>query len=75
MKFRIKHVEDVGYFPQVRIMFCWYRIGIHKDGFGLYETDSYPRHSKKEAQEVIDLYADWHKKEERKVTYIDYQPQ
>ena len=75
MKFRIKHVEGVGYFPQVKTFLFWYRIGVHDGGFGLYKTYCCPRESEKEAQDVIDRYAKWHKKEANKVTYIDYQPQ
>lgn len=72
MKFRIKHVEQEGYYPQVRRRFRWLRIGRHAHGFGLYDGENYwPHSTQEEAQEVIDEYVLYSR--QKTVAYLAYQ--
>jgi len=63
MKFRIKHVENIGYFGQVKVGFFsgWQTIGKHPSGYGLYPNDhaEYPLGTQHEAIERCKLYEQW----------------
>jgi len=64
MKFRIKHVEGIGYFAQRRRFFVWHTIGRHPDGYGLYsQTDlDYPLGTYDEAVNRCRNYEQWEKR-------------
>ena len=74
--FRVKHIEGIGYWPQVKIerLGYWKRIAKHVTGFGLYSAESidYPAKTAKEAQGVIDDYVEWEKKKAQEPTYTEY---
>ena len=61
MDYRIKHVEKLGYFGQVKIGMDWDTIGRHSVGFGLYDADhyDYPLDTKKEAKDLCKDYDNW----------------
>lgn len=58
-KYRIVE-NELGYFPQVKKFWGWKRIGVHIDGFGLYDGSDYgnPK-SYSECQLIIERYKDW----------------
>ena len=65
-KYRVKHVPEIGFFAQVKAGFLcpWQRIGIHTDGFGLYDggSMSHPMDSISAADERLVAYKDYLKK-------------
>lgn len=70
MKFRVKHIPGVGYFPQVRtITGAWRRIGVHTFGYGLYEDDSHPYGTEERATEVCKDYKVFREKYKVTPTY------
>ncbi len=72
MKFRVKHVEDKGYFAQVKRSFFgnWWRISFVNNNFYLYEEDStnYPLKTEEGAIERCTEYKD-HVNKKLGVTY------
>ena len=71
MKFRIKYIEGLGYWAQVKIKLSWYRIGLHISGFGLYsENDNdYPLKTRDEAIEQCEKFVKWYNLKEAKPSY------
>ncbi len=63
MKFRIKHIEGIGYWPHVKMGFWngWQKIAKYNDGFGLYEHNNtrYPNKSEEECQRIITDFVKW----------------
>lgn len=62
MEFRIKFIEGLGYFPQVKHGFLrpWKKIGAHPSGaYGLYEEKNieYPHNTDREAIKTCRDYA------------------
>ena len=74
MKFRIKHIKGIGYWPQVKKGCVWSKIGDHGDqGFGLYEESdiSHPYLNEDECREIITAFNEWVKLKTQKPTYIE----
>jgi hypothetical protein len=75
MKFRVKHVENTGFFGQVKLGFFsgWNTIGKHPCGYGLYPNDhvEYPIDTQHNALERCKLYERWASRKEQKVVYYD----
>ena len=63
MKFRIKYVDNIGYYAQVKTGYFsgWKTIGAHPSGFGLYPNrhPDYPLNTQHEALERCKLYEQW----------------
>lgn len=59
MKFRIVK-NELGYYPQVKKYFSWYKIAKHPTGYGLYPKSdfNYP-HSEKGCEKIIEDYKKW----------------
>lgn len=74
MKFRIKHIENIGYFGQVKpnIFSGWKTIGKHPCGYGLYPNRhaEYPLNTQYEALERCKLYEQWAYHNAQKPTYF-----
>ena len=66
MKFRVKYINGIGFWAQVKPTFFspWYRIGEHVTGFGLYPEKSldYPVSSAQKAMRLIEAYIQWENK-------------
>lgn len=61
-KFRVVR-NDLGFYPQVRKMFRWYKIAKHNTGFGLYYNNiAYPHPTLDSALKVIEDYKEYHSK-------------
>jgi len=59
MKFKIMKDKD-GYYPFVKHWIGWRRIGVHTDGYGLYNNYSYSLPFKCDAMKIIDAYEIWY---------------
>lgn len=63
MKLRIKFVDGIGYFAQVKhgVFSPWQKIGKHISGYGLYPAENldYPMATQKEAVETAEQYKQW----------------
>ena len=61
MKYRIKHIHNVGYIPQVKENWLtpWRRIAKHIHGYGLYADCRYFLDSKEEAEAMCMNYDKW----------------
>ena len=74
MKFRIKHIENLGYFVQVKhgVFSMWKTIGKHTVGFGLYPGNHifYPLKTKHECLKFCNQYEQWIYRKET-ITYSD----
>lgn len=75
MKFRIKHIPKLGYWPQVKKSWGsgWKRISKHLTGFGLYGAGSidYPHKDQDECIAVIIEYKKWLVLAAQNPTYMD----
>jgi len=60
MELRIKHVNGIGYFSEVKtgLFPAWKKIGKHVNGFGLYESSclDHPMNTQEEALSRCKLY-------------------
>lgn len=74
LKFRIKHIEGLGYYAQVKDCFLvpWGTIGVHIYGFGVYPSShiDYPMDTIEEAMERCNQYRKLSKMFNGKVTYF-----
>lgn len=75
MKFRTKHLPQIGYFAQVKSGWFggWETIGKHPCGFGLYSEDhkKYPLKSENEAIDRCRLYENYKDLGRGIATYTD----
>jgi len=73
MKLRIKYLENIGYFGQVKTGLRWKTIGKHPSGYGLYSNSNtdYPMKSQHEALNRCKLYKQWAYHIAQKATYIE----
>jgi len=74
MKLRVKHLENIGYFSQVKTGFSgWKNIGKHLSGYGLYSEShaEFPLEIKEEAVLRCKAYERWILKITQKPTYFD----
>ena len=73
MKFRIKHIDGIGCFSQVKRNFLcpWQKIGKHITGFGLYDKNcnEHPMETLEEATQRVRDYKKWCELEETEPTY------
>lgn len=75
MKLRIKYIEGIGHFAQVKhgVFSGWKTIGKHLSGFGLYPDEhiDYPLSTQFEAQERAKLYQQWSYNGKSEPKYFD----
>lgn len=75
MKLRIKHIDGIGYFVQVKhgVFAPWHKIGKHMSGYGLYRADciNHPLATQREALERAKLYEQWFVNSKNQESYID----
>lgn len=75
MKTRVKNIDGIGYFGQIKKSFFgkWETIGQHQHGFGLYAEDnlSWPLVSLDEAITVINEFIAWESKTKGWVTHYE----
>ncbi len=62
--------NSFGFYPQVKKFLAWKRIGVHPDGFGLYDKDDYdyPK-TVPECEKIISDYKEWVSKS-REITFV-----
>jgi len=73
MKFRVKHVEGLGYFAQVKHFLFWYKICSFISGFGLAHQND-PEHPCKTYKDALDRasqYKYWVECKNGKATYTE----
>lgn len=74
LRYRIKHIDNIGYFAQVRHNFLsgWKTIGKHLSGFGLYPDNhvEYPVDTQHDALERCRLYEQYVNHRDKPATYF-----
>ena len=76
MKYRIKHIDMIGYFAQVKpsVFSTWKTIGKHTNGFGEYESDhlDYPLLCQSDAVLLAHKHADYNKNRKGFTSYREF---
>jgi len=76
MKFRVKHIPNIGHFAQVYHGWIsgWQTIGKHPNGYGLYSEDhlDYPLESNGLALSRCHNYKRWHRESKGIANYTEY---